>query len=263
MGGEGLAVVYVSPFCFAFDMQKRVGYTPYMKEASQTVGVLGGFGPEATVDFYQRVLDYAKKRVTGARANTGYPKMIIYSCNFIPFDTSDKNKKRANPELLKAAKTLENAGADFIVIPSNTPHLFYDEISSSVSVPVLNIIEETAKAASAKNVKKAAVIPAHPEVGKLYRKYLEKHNIAVQTPEPTSYEALTKNIEEFMAGRRIDAAKRFFIDLMDTFDEISDITILACTELSLILGDDLKKYRFLDSTQVLAEATVRWALKAY
>jgi len=80
----------------------------------QTVGVLGGFGPEATVDFYQRVLDYAKKRVTGSRANTGYPKMIIYSCNFIPFDTSDENEKRANPELLEAAKTLEKAGANFI-----------------------------------------------------------------------------------------------------------------------------------------------------
>jgi len=228
----------------------------------QTVGVLGGFGPEATVDFYQRVLDYAKKRVTGARANTGYPRMIIYNCNFIPFDTSDAKNMRANPELLEVAKKVEAAGANFIVIPSNTPHLFYDEIVASMSVPMLHIVDETAKAANERKVRKVAVIPAHPQVGELYRKYLEKYNIEVETPDADSYKGLTKNIEEFMAGRRVDAAKQFLAGLMDRFDKTADITILACTELPLILGDDLKKYRFLDSTQVLAEVTVERALKA-
>lgn len=227
----------------------------------QTVGVLGGFGPEATVDFYQRVLDYAKKRVTDARANTGYPKMIIYNCNFIPFDTSDTSKMRANPELLKVAKKVEEAGANFIVIPSNTPYLFYDEISASVSVPILHIVEETAKAARARKVKKVAVIPAHPEVGKLYQKYLEKYGIEVETPDAASFKGLTENIEEFMAGRRIAAAKRFLATLMNSFSKTADITILACTELPLILRNDLKNYRFLDSTQVLVEVTVERALK--
>lgn len=226
----------------------------------KTVGVLGGFGPEATVDFYKRVLDYSKKKVTGARANTGYPRIIIYSCNFIPFDTSDETTKRANPQLLDAAKRLEEAGANFIVIPSNTPHLFYDEIASFVSIPVLNIVEETAKAVQDRNVRKAGVVPAHPEVGNLYRRYLENYNVEVENPENSSYKILTAMIEEFMAGRNIDSAKSFFTDLMNHFDKTAEITILACTELPLILGNGLHKYRFVDSAQVLAEATVEFAL---
>lgn len=226
----------------------------------KTVGVLGGFGPEATVDFYQRVLDYSKRRITKARANSGYPRMIIYNCNFIPFDTSAGITKRANPELLYVTKRLQEAGADFIVIPSNTPHLFYDEIASSVSIPVLNIVEETAKAVRDRGVRKAGVIAAHPEVGELYRNYLSKYNIESENPDSSSYATLTLMIEEFMAGRNVDSAKRFLVDLMDHFEKTTEITILACTELPLILDEDLPKYRFVDSTQVLAQATVDRAL---
>lgn len=223
----------------------------------KTVGIIGGFGPEATVDFYQRILEYCKRRVKGMRANTGYPRIIIYNCNFIPFDTSGETKK-VNPELLSVTKLLENSGADFIVIPSNTPHLFYEEIASSISKPVLNIVEETAKAVKERNVKNAGIVPAHPEVGNLYRKLLSQYDIEVVAPE--NYLQITHMIEEFMAGRSIDSAKEFFTGLMDDFDSKTDITILACTELPLILGDDLNKYKFVDSTQVLAEVTVECAL---
>ena len=224
----------------------------------KTVGIVGGFGPGATVDFYQRILDYCKRRVTGMRANTGYHRMIIYNCNFIPFDTSDETTKRANPELLSVTKRLEEAGADFIVIPSNTPHLFYDEIASSVSIPVLNIVEETAKAVNLKGIKKVGIIPAHPEVGKLYREFLAKYDI--EAIHPDHYSQITPMIEDFMAGRNIDSAKKFFTGLMDDLESKGETTILACTELPLILGNNLEKYQFVDSTQVLAEATVERAL---
>ena len=224
----------------------------------KTVGIVGGFGPEATVDFYQRVLDYCKRRVTGMRASTGYPRMVIYNCNFIPFTTGDETTKRANPELIYVAKILQDAGSDFIVIPSNTPHLFYDEIASSVSVPVLNIIEETAKAVKGKNVKKTGIIPAHPEVGNLYREVLTRYDIEAINPE--NYSQITHMIEEFMAGRSRDSAKEFFAGLMDDFKSKTETIILACTELPLILGEDLNKYKFVDSTQVLAEVTVERAL---
>ena len=184
--------------------------------------------------------------------------MVIYNCNFIPFDTSDETTKRANPELLYAVRKLQDAGSDVIVIPSNTPHLFYNEMASSVSVPVLNIIEETTKAVKGTNVKNAGIVPSHPEVGNLYREFLSKYNIEATTPE--NYSQITHMIEEFMAGRSIDSAKEFFTGLMDDLDRKTDVTILACTELPLILGNDLNKYRFVDSTQVLAEITVERAL---
>ena len=115
------------------------------------------------------------------RANTGYPRIIIYNCNFIPFDTSGETKK-VNPELLSVTRLLENSGADFIVIPSNTPHLFYEEVASSIPKPVLNIVEETAKTVKERNIKNA-IVPAHPEVGNLYRKLLSQYDIEVVAPE--------------------------------------------------------------------------------
>lgn len=184
----------------------------------KTVGIVGGFGPEATVAFYQKILDYCKRRVTGMRANTGYPRMIIYNCNFIPFDTDDE------------------------------------------TVPVLHIVEETAKVVKERNIKIAGIVPAHPEVGNLYRKLLARYDIEAINPD--SYSQITHMIEEFMAGRSRDAAKEFFVGLMDDLKSKVETTILACTELPSILGNDLKKYQFVDSTQVLAEATVERALSS-
>ena len=120
----------------------------------KTVGIVGGFGPYSTLDFERMMFDYCREKFPGMRANEGYPPMITRNCNFIPF-IIDGVGKRLNPELLIIMGKLQQDKADFIVIPSNTPHIFFDELANSVNVPVLNIVEETVKAVNERSAKKS------------------------------------------------------------------------------------------------------------
>ena len=223
----------------------------------KTVGIVGGFGPYSTLDFERMMFDYCREKLPGMRANEGYPPMITRNCNFIPF-IIDGVDKRLNPELLSIMKKLQHDKADFLVIPSNTPHIFFDELASSVDIPVLNIVEEAVKAVNERSGRRVGIIATHPEVNELYRKHLSEHDIELESPNEDTQKRITPFIEGFMAGRR-EGAKDFFVGLMDIFRDL-DTIILACTELPEILGDDMKKYRTIDTMRVLAKATVGYAL---
>jgi len=222
----------------------------------KTVGVVGGFGPYSTLDFERMMFEYCSEKFPGMRANEGYPPMVTYNCNFIPFIIAGDSKK-LNPQLFDVMRTLQ-IKANFIVIPSNTPHIFYDELARSVDVPVLNIVEETVKAANERSAKRVGIIAAHPEVNELYRRHLSKYDIELESPNDDTQKRITPFIEGFMAGRR-EGAEDFFVGLMDNFSDL-DITILACTELPEILGGNMEKYRTIDTMKVLAKATVDYAL---
>ena len=223
----------------------------------KTVGIVGGFGPYSTLDFERMMFDYCREKFPGTRANEGYPPMITRNCNFIPFIIDGAGKK-LNPELLSIMRKLQYDKADFIVIPSNTPHIFYDELSRSVDISVLNIVEETVKVVNERSAKRVGIIANHPEVNELYRRHLSKYDIKLESPDDDTQKRITPFIEGFMAGRR-EGAKDFFVDLMDNFRDL-DTTILACTELPEILGNDIGKYRTIDTMRVLAKATVDYAL---
>ena len=119
-------------------------------------------------------------------------------------------------------------------------------------------MDEVVKSVKERGIKKVGIVPAHPEIGKLYRESLARYDI--ESIYPDSYSEISHMIEEFMAGRNRNAAKEFFSDIMNDLENKVETTILACTELPLILGNELKKYQFVDSTQVLAEATVEYAI---
>lgn len=222
----------------------------------KTVGIVGGFGSYSTLDFERMMFDYCGERLPGMRANEGYPRVYTYNCNFIPFIIVGDSKK-LDPQLFDVMRILQ-IKANFIVIPSNTPHIFYDELVRSVDIPVLNIVEETVKAVNERSAKRVGIIAAHPEVNELYRRHLSKYDIELESPNDDTQKRITPFIEGFMAGRR-EGAKDFFVGLMDTFGNL-DATILACTELPEILGDDMKKYRTIGTMRVLAKATVDYAL---
>ncbi|MDU2198923.1 MAG: amino acid racemase, partial [Peptostreptococcaceae bacterium] len=110
---------------------------------NKTVGVMGGLGPMATVYFYDMVV-----RLTDASIDQEHIDMVIVNRATTP-DRTDyiigKSTNSPSEVLKKDAKKLESFGTDFLVITCNTAHYFYDEIKNSVSIPVLNIIEETVK----------------------------------------------------------------------------------------------------------------------
>jgi len=107
------------------------------------VGVLGGMGPEATLDFFAKVI-----ALTAANRDQNHLRIIIDNNSKIPDRTKAILTKDETlvPVLVETAKNLEKAGVEFIVIPCNTVHYFYDDLIKEVSVPVLHMIREITNA---------------------------------------------------------------------------------------------------------------------
>ena len=110
-----------------------------MKE--KTVGILGGMGPEATVDFMHRIIN-----LTPAKDDNDHIRMLIDNNPKVPSRIKsiiEGKGEDPTPHLIEMAQQLENQGADFLVIPCNTAHYYYDKIVSHISIPVLNMVDLT------------------------------------------------------------------------------------------------------------------------
>ena len=120
----------------------------------KTIGIIGGLGPETTSEFYLRLIfkSYQKNKIQR-------PPILMWS---IPMEYKIENdliqsatgEERYIPYLIEAAKRLESGGADFLVVPCNSVHIFIEEIRKAVGIPVLSIVEETANFLKEQNIEK-------------------------------------------------------------------------------------------------------------
>jgi aspartate racemase len=118
------------------------------------IGMIGGLGPESTVDFYRRLLD-THERESGAGVN---PEIVIYSMDINRL-LSMIGQGRLNETLewiLEGIKVLHGSGADFGFISSNTPHIIFDKLKEASPIPLISIVEETRKEVEKRGIKKAA-----------------------------------------------------------------------------------------------------------
>lgn len=157
----------------------RYNYT--MK--SKTVGIIGGLGPETTAKFYLEVISKAKLVDTTHR-----PQLAIWS---VPMDlVVEDSFIKGNDEsseytslLVEGAKKLESIGADFLVIPCNSVHVFIDQIRQAVGIPILSIVEETYTFLREHNINKVGLLATSATVkSNLYGDLLEKNSIKVVLP---------------------------------------------------------------------------------
>src|SRR5512140_3259183 len=107
----------------------------------KTIGLIGGLGPEATVDYYNSLINAFKTD----KGDLNYPEIIIYSVNMSEFVGLMKVKKydEAVQKVVDKAESLKRAGADFAAITANTPHMLFDQISSRSPLPLVSIVEAT------------------------------------------------------------------------------------------------------------------------
>ena len=132
-----------------------------MKE--KIVGILGGMGPEATIDLFARIVEE-----THAKCDEDHLRIIIDNNPKMPSRQNAilNNGESPVPAMVETAKNLKNAGADFIIIGANTAHYFYDEVSSQVDIPFLHIINEAVKELLriCPNIKKIGVMATNAAV---------------------------------------------------------------------------------------------------
>ncbi len=228
-----------------------------MMQREKIVGILGGMGPEATVDFFKRIV-----KLTPARSDQEHIHIIIDNNPKIPDRTQAILHRGESPLpfLKETAKNLERAGVDFIVIPCNTAHYYYEEIQKSVNIPIIHLIKEV--------VKKVLLIKEDPKaVGllattgtiktNLYQSELKQKNVRIILPDKNKQNKVTNSIMEIKSRIELGKNKENLIQIAKgLIKQQAEIIIIGCTEISMLVKEDDLEVPIVDSLQVLAEKTV-------
>jgi len=227
------------------------------QQQEKCAGVLGGMGPDATVDFMNRLL-----RLVDAKEDSDHIRCIVDNNPKVPSRIRalfEGGKEDPAPCLMDMARRLEAWGADFLVMPCNTAHYYYGQIRSAVHIPMLNMIELAAKAVRHKfpHARKAGILAtsATVKVG-LYEKSfgeLGMETLYPDEPEQAGLLALIKNIKAGRIGE--DQRAALVAAGRHVLAKGAQALVLACTELSVVApqNDELP---FVDASQALAEETI-------
>lgn len=227
----------------------------------KTIGVLGGFGPQATMDFEQRV-HRAAQQLIPPNGNGGYPPMIVYYCRHPPvlLDAAGRTQRplRPDPRLLAAARTLGQL-ADFLVITSNGVHAMQPALEEAAARPILSMIDATLAEVSRRGWQRVGVLAFQTSL--VYALALEQRGLQWEGIDATLQAPLDAAIMAVMAGQDdTHSAEQARRAVMALRERQVDGIILGCTEIPLLLHADLDAPDLLNPTALLAEAAVRYAI---
>src|SRR5438477_5452193 len=225
----------------------------------RTLGIIGGLGPESTIDYYGRIIALYRERT----ADGSYPQFIINSIDMKKgLDFMDANNLAGMAEyLLEEIGKLARAGANFGLISANTPHIVFDEVASKSPIPLISIVEATCAAANARKLKRLGLFGTRFTMqGTFYPKVFSREGIELVAPEAKDQEYIhDKYLNELVPGKFLPETRDGLLAIVDRMHAKSDIdgVILAGTELPLILRDaDHKEIPLLDTTRIHCQAAV-------
>lgn len=228
-----------------------------MTQPSKTVGVLGGMGPAATLDFFQRIL-----AASNAPRDSEHIRMII-DCNpFVP----DRNAAVAGtgpssgPALADMARGLERAGAELLVMPCNTAHAFLADIRTATPLPVISIIDVTVEALVSDNSKprRAGILATTGCVDAgLYQNALDRVGVAPVVPSGEARDLFMAVLKRIKAGDVGISTKSEMLRVARALlNDGAEALIAGCTEVPLVLDQSDLDVPLLNSTDCLVEATI-------
>lgn len=227
--------------------------------------VLGGFGQWATLDVLSRMFRYASERVP-QYGNRGYPPMKVKMCNFAPMnlnpDGSYPDELTPNPALLDAAREL-GLVCDFLIIPSNTVHLFQEDIEAAAGKPVLSIVDLAAAEVERRGCKRAGVTAIDITLQKgLFHKRLQALGVeTIGLPKELSYRLDEDGIYKIQQGARAEELEGVGQEVIEYLrNQGAEAIILGCTEIPFLLDYDVNAPDIINPSQILAEAAIKKVL---
>lgn len=228
----------------------------------KTLGIIGGLGPETTSEFYLDVVFSCQKKDRTTR-----PPIIISSVP-LPYEIEEeailngRGIERFPPFLVNEAKRLEEAGADFIVMPCNSLHVFIKDIRNAVRIPVLSIVEEATKFLKANNLKRVGIVSTSATIkNRLYERAFRENQIEYETPNALQQEKMGKFILDLVNGREDNRDREELIRIIDELAAKDvDCVLLACTDLQLLIPKH-PKLKVFDTMKIFVDATVEELLK--
>ncbi|HTW77788.1 MAG TPA: amino acid racemase [Thermoplasmata archaeon] len=228
----------------------------------RTIGVLGGMGPVATLEYVGRILALCQ-RSHGAVQDHEYPPLLVYSMSLEGSDeTGVRSSRVLARELERGVAVLQHGGADVITIPCNTAHEFLPRLRRTATVPILNMVELTAQQAVRRGFHRVGVLASESSLGAgLYAKPLLAQRLSAIEPLASERRELTHAILNIMAGRRLGVDRLAMHRIAERMRRVDGIDgmIVGCTELSAVLPAAEYSVPTIDAMDVLAEAAVHTA----
>ena len=233
-----------------------------MGNGSKIIGVLGGMGPAATADFYQKLI-----RATPAETDQDHLKVLIFSNPQIPDRTAAIRGEGPDPlpALVASAEALIRAGADFLAMPCVTAHHFFDGLQAAVRIPILHLVRETVSAVGAEHpeLRRFGLLATSGTLqSRMFEAKFEPQGLAVLTCDRSLQEScVMEAIYAVKKGESLERPRRLVREAATHLLERGAQAIIAgCTEIPLLVKQEQTNIPLFDTTTLLAEAAVKEAL---
>ena len=225
------------------------------------IGILGGMSPESTVAYYE----YITRTYTERYGDYGYPEILIYSVSFQPYvDWPNEDRwDLVARGLSEAAQKLAAAGAEMIIIATNTMHIVFDEVQASVEVPMLNLLDAVSDAILDRGLETVGLLGTRFTMEKgFYQKALGRRGLSVLVPGAEDRAYVNRVIyDELVAGEIRDESRQGYVEVIRRLQaQGAQGVILGCTEIPLLVGEADAGLPLFDTTTIHAEAALRHAV---
>ena len=228
----------------------------------KTIGLIGGMSWESTVTYYKIINETVKERLGGLHS----AKCILYSVDFQEIEEcqANGNWEKSGEILGEAANNLEKAGADFIVICTNTMHKVVNQIKEKISIPILHIAEMTAEKILEKGLKNIALLGTKYTMEQdFYKSKLIEKGINVIIPDKNDIEIINEVIyDELCLGTINSNSKKKFLEIVDKLrSKGAEGIILGCTEIGLLIKNADTDVPLFDTAIIHAEQAAIYSIK--
>lgn len=224
----------------------------------KTIGILGGISLASTIQYYKLITDLYYEQCK----DYYYPEINIKSLDFQYF-TDLEDEKRTDEYIdyiIKGINSLKAAGSDFVIMAANSPHSVYPQVADKIDIPMISIVETTAKKAIELNLKKVLLTGIKYTMQEsFYQNGFNKHGIKVITPNEIHQDEINDIIfKELVINKISDKTRLRMLEIINSYDV--EGVILGCTELPLLLQQKHSNLKLLDTLSLHAKAALDFSL---
>jgi len=229
----------------------------------KTIGLIGGMSWESSIEYYRIINEVTKVKLGGLHSS----KSIMYSVDFAEVEVLQHQDRwaEASKILIDAAKNLENGGADFIILCTNTMHKRAEDIQANIKIPFLHIADATAQRVKDSNIQTIGLLGTRFTMEEEFYKgrLTEKFGLKVNIPNAQEREIVHRVIyDELVVGKIQQRSKAQLINIIEQMvSQGAEGIILGCTEIGLLVQQEDSQVPLFDTTRIHAEAAVEYALK--
>jgi aspartate racemase len=230
----------------------------------RTIGMIGGMSWESSAIYYWMVNEAVKERLGGHHS----AETVMYSVDFAPIKhlQHEGRWEEMAASLAEAARKVEQGGADFIVLCTNTMHRMAEAITEAVSIPLLHIADATAEEVKARGIRNVGLLATQFTMEQDFYKgrLANRHGLEILVPDEEERRLVHDVIyNELCLGEIRPSSRQAYRQIMDCLVERgAEAVILGCTEITMLVGQEDASVPLFDTTRIHAEKAVELALDA-